>query len=309
MIVHKLEIAIGSGTLSLETGKLAKQAHGAVVVTFGETMVLATAVEGAEDPRRDFFPLVVDYREKFYAAGVFPGGYIKRENRPSLKETLTARLIDRPIRPLFPANYLREVQIMVSTLTADRQNDPDILGMIGASAALHISHLPFLLPTAAVRIGRVNGQLIPMPTQEQLEQSDLDLVIAGTKAEVTMIEGFAREMPEDQMIQAIVYGQSLITRIVEAIEKFREIAGLPPSNTPPNHRSIRLFKNSRRNTMRSLPPPRSTPSKRTDIQLSKHLRTRSKRNTLPKGDNPLSPQLRSKALLLGWKNELFVTKS
>ncbi|MCY2943210.1 MAG: polyribonucleotide nucleotidyltransferase [Planctomycetota bacterium] len=232
MIVHKLEIAIGSGTLSLETGKLAKQAHGAVVVTFGETMVLATAVEGAEDPRRDFFPLVVDYREKFYSAGVFPGGYIKRENRPSLKETLTARLIDRPIRPLFPANYLREVQIMVSTLTADRQNDPDILGMIGASAALHISHLPFLLPTAAVRIGRVNGQLIPMPTQEQLEQSDLDLVIAGTKAEVTMIEGFAREMPEDQMIQAIVYGQSLITRIVEAIEKFREIAGLPPKQYP-----------------------------------------------------------------------------
>lgn len=232
MIVHKLEIAIGSGTLTLETGKLAKQAHGAVVVSYGETMILATAVEGVEDPRRDFFPLVVDYREKFYAAGRFPGGYIKRENRPSLKETLTARLIDRPIRPLFPANYLREVQIMVSTLAADRQNDPDILGMIGASAALHISHLPFLHPTAAIRIGRVNGQLIPMPTQEQLEQSDLDLVIAGTKSEVTMIEGFAREIPEDQMLQAIVYGQSLITRIVEAIEKFREVAGLPAKQYP-----------------------------------------------------------------------------
>src|SRR5262249_14442484 len=155
---------LGSQTLVLETGKLAKQAHGAVVVQYGDTVCLTTAVEGEEEEGRDFFPLVVDYREKTYAAGKFPGGFIKREGRPTTKEILTSRLIDRPVRPLFPAGYLREVQIMGATLSADRENDPDLLCMIGASAALHVSNIPFLKVTGSVRLGRIGNELIVMPT-------------------------------------------------------------------------------------------------------------------------------------------------
>ena len=162
MQVSRVERPIGEQTLSIETGKIAKQAHGAVVVRLGDTMVLVAAVEGEEDPERDFFPLTVDYREKTYAAGKFPGGFIKREGRPSTKEILTSRLIDRPIRPLFPAHYVNEVQVMASVLSADKETDPDVLSMIGASAALHVSHIPFLHPTGAVRVGRINGELVLM---------------------------------------------------------------------------------------------------------------------------------------------------
>ena len=144
---------------------------------------------------QDFFPLQVDYREKTYAAGKFPGGFIKREGRPTTKEILTSRLIDRPIRPLFPAHYFNEVQIMTSALSADRENDPDVLCMIGASAALHLSQIPFLQPTGSVRIGRVGGELIVMPTHSQLEESDLDLIVSGTRKAITMIEGFAARWP------------------------------------------------------------------------------------------------------------------
>src|SRR5207248_8073041 len=140
----RVERPFGAHPLSIETGKLAKQAHGAAVVRYADTMILASAVEGEADEAKDFFPLVVDYREKTYAAGKFPGGFIKREGRPTTKEILTSRLTDRPIRPLFPAGYIREVQIMASTLSVDRDNDPDVLCMIGASAALHVSHIPFL---------------------------------------------------------------------------------------------------------------------------------------------------------------------
>src|SRR5262245_62042483 len=188
-------------------------------------MALVAACEGEVDPGRDFFPLVVDYREKTYAAGKFPGGFIKREGRPSTKEILTARLIDRPIRPLFPATYLNEVQIMGSTLSFDRENDPDVLCMIGASAALHVSHIPFLKITGSVRIGRVGGELVVMPTLTQMEESDLDLIIAGTRDAITMIEGFAREMAEDQMLQAIMFGHEQIVKIVGAIEQLRTAAG------------------------------------------------------------------------------------
>src|SRR5579862_839135 len=151
----RVELPLGAGKLILETGKLAKQAHGAAVVTYGDTVTLTTAVEGGDDSVRDFFPLTVDYREKTYSAGKFPGGFIKREGRPTTKEILTSRLIDRPIRPLFPAGYAREVQIMGSTLSFDRENDPDILCMIGASAALHLSQIPFLEVTGSVRLGRI----------------------------------------------------------------------------------------------------------------------------------------------------------
>src|SRR5881394_3628742 len=155
---------LGEQTLSLETGKLAKQAHGAAVVGYGDSVVLVAAVEGPEDTDRGFFPLVVDYREKTYAAGKFPGGFIKREGRPTTKEILTSRLIDRPIRPLFPPGYRREVQVMGAVLSADRENDPDVLCLIGSSGALHLSHIPFLKVTGAVRIGRIDNEFMVLPT-------------------------------------------------------------------------------------------------------------------------------------------------
>lgn len=227
-----VELPLGASALSLETGKLAKQAHGAVVVRQGDTVVLTAAVEGPPIPGRDFFPLTVDYREKTYAAGKFPGGFIKREGRPTTKETLTARLADRPIRPLFPTGYINEVQIMSTVLSADKENDPDVLSVIGASAALHVSHIPFLQPTGAVRVGRVNGQLVVMPTHQQLEESDLDLVIAGTRSAITMIEGFAREMPEDQMAAAIAYAHTQVVAVIDLIEQLRSARGLPAKEPP-----------------------------------------------------------------------------
>jgi polyribonucleotide nucleotidyltransferase len=229
----RVECPLGAQSIILETGKLAKQAHGAVVVRFGDTVTLVTAVEGEADEGRDFFPLVVDYREKTYAAGKFPGGFIKREGRPTTKEILTARLIDRPIRPLFPSNYYREVQIMGAVLSADKENDPDMLCMIGSSAALHVSHIPFLKPTASVRLGRIDNELILMPSHSQLEESDLDLVVSGTRDAITMIEGFAREMSEENMLQAILYAHQHIRSLVDAIEELREKAGLGKKEPPP----------------------------------------------------------------------------
>ncbi len=232
MQVHRVERPFGSSTLSLETGKIAKQAHGAVVVRLGDTMTLTAVVEGDENPERDFFPLTVDYREKVYAAGKFPGGFIKREGRPTTKEILTCRLIDRPIRPLFPAGYQREVQVMTSVRSFDRENDPDVLSMIGAGAALHISEIPFTQPTGSVRVGRINGQLVLLPTHQQLEESDLDLIVAGTKSAITMIEGFAREMKEDEMAAAIAFGHNGIRTIIEMIEELRTKMGKPAKKLP-----------------------------------------------------------------------------
>lgn len=232
MQVFRVERQFGATTLSLETGKIAKQAHGAVVVRYGDTMTLTATVEGDEDSERDFFPLTVDYREKVYAAGKFPGGFIKREGRPTTKEILTSRLIDRPIRPLFPLSYRREVQIMTSVRSFDRENDPDILCMIGASAALHISEIPFLQPTGSVRVGRVNGELVAMPTYHQLEGSDLDLIVSGTRDAITMIEGFAREMPEPEMLQAIVFAHDQVKIIVDMVEELRAKTGKPRKTTP-----------------------------------------------------------------------------
>ncbi len=233
MQVCRVERPIGKSILSIETGKLAKQAHGAVLVQYGDTAVLVTAVEGELDESRDFFPLVVDYREKTYAAGKFPGGFIKREGRPTTKEILTSRLIDRPIRPLFPVQYTNEVQVMAVVLSADKQNDPDILSMIGASAALSISHIPFQGPTGSVRIGRIGNEFIVMPTHSDLEESDLDLVISGSRHAVTMIEGFARELSEENMVQAILFGQTIISTIVDMIEELRKLKGIQPLPYPP----------------------------------------------------------------------------
>src|SRR4051794_21806312 len=228
-----VERTIGGKTLSIETGRLAKQASGAVVVRIGETMSLVATVAAPGREGLDFFPLTVDYREKVYAAGKFPGGFIKREGRPTTKEILTSRLIDRPIRPLFPADYRREVQVMATVLSADKENDPDILSMIGSSAALHLSQIPFLKPTAAVRVGRIGNDLILMPTHSQLEESDLDLIVSGTRDAVTMIEGFAREMAEDTMLQAILYAHQQVVLVVDMIEELRQKAGLGAKTLPP----------------------------------------------------------------------------
>jgi polyribonucleotide nucleotidyltransferase len=199
---------------------LAKQAAGSCLVQFGETAVLTAATAGP--PRQqggDFFPLTCDYRERTAAAGKFPGGFLKREGRPTMKETLTSRLMDRPIRPLFPAGFRDEVQIQSFVLASDRQNDGDVLAMNGASAALGLSPLPFHGPIASVRLGHVDGRFIPFPTQDELEESDLDLIVSGSKNAVLMIEGFAREMPEELMTEAIAECQRIIGQICDLQEE------------------------------------------------------------------------------------------
>jgi polyribonucleotide nucleotidyltransferase len=227
-----VEIPFGNSTLVIETGKLARQAHGSVLVRYEGTVVLVAVVEGGTIPGRDFFPLQVEYRERTYAAGKFPGGFIKRETRPSTKETLTSRLIDRPTRPLFPVGYVNEVQIHVTVISADRDNDADILGLIGASAALHVSHIPFLKPYGAVRLGRINGQLVVLRTFAEMEESALDLIVAGTNEAVAMIEGFGRELPEQEMADAIMEAHNQCKTIIRAIEELRVKAGLEPKQLP-----------------------------------------------------------------------------
>ncbi|HUO09886.1 MAG TPA: polyribonucleotide nucleotidyltransferase [Phycisphaerae bacterium] len=218
---------IGDKTLKLETGLLAKQADGAVVVTYGDTVILATVVSSDPRPGTDFFPLTVDYREKPSAAGKFPGGFIKREGRPTTKETLTARMIDRPIRPLFPFGYFDEVLIQVLVLSADGQNDPDVLSMIGASAALAISSVPFEGPIGAVRVARIDGNFKVFPTTADMDLSDIDLLLSGTDESVNMIEVGARELPEAVVFDAIKTGHAVIHEIVGAIKELQQKVGKP----------------------------------------------------------------------------------
>lgn len=217
---------IGDRELSLETGYLAKQSHGAVIVRCGETVVLACVVatpEAKED--RGFFPMTVDYRERTYAAGKIPGGYFKREGRPSEKEILTSRLIDRPIRSLFHEDYRNEVQIMITVLSADGENTTDIPAMVGASAALIISDVPFDTALGTVRVGSVEGKLVVNPTLEEMGRSDLDLIIAGTESKVVMIEGGANEFTEEQMMEAIRFGHDHIKEVVALQKALRDKAG------------------------------------------------------------------------------------
>jgi len=208
----RVERQIGTSIFSIETGELAKQAAGSCLVQYGETVVLAAVAAGGPRPG-DFFPLTCDYRERVAAAGKFPGGFLKREGRPTTKETLTARLMDRPIRPLWPDDFRDEVQIQSFVLASDRQNDGDVLAMNGASAALTISPLPFQGPIGSIRLGYIEGQFVPFPTHDALEESDLDLVVSGSKDSILMIEGFAREMAEDVMADAIVFAHGFIREI------------------------------------------------------------------------------------------------
>jgi polyribonucleotide nucleotidyltransferase len=224
---QRVERQIGDSILFIETGFLAKQAAGSVLVGYGDTRVLVASATGTPRAGIDFFPLTCDYRERVAAAGKFPGGFLKREGRPTMKETLTSRLMDRPIRPLFPEGFFDEVQVQAQVLASDRQNDPDILAMIGASAALCVSPLPFRGPLGSIRLAQVDGQFVPFPTQEQLEESDLDLVVSGSPTAVLMIEGFAREMPEDRMLEALAEAHRYIRVICEMQDELVKKAGKP----------------------------------------------------------------------------------
>ncbi|MDZ4819509.1 MAG: polyribonucleotide nucleotidyltransferase [Planctomycetota bacterium] len=222
----RVEKQIGSQTLSIETGYLAKQAAGSVFVQYGETTVLVAATTGTPRPGTDFFPLTCDYRERTAAAGKFPGGFLKRETRPTTKETLTSRLMDRPIRPLFPAGFINEVQIQAVVLSSDRQNDPDVMAMNGASAALCLTSLPFQGPIASVRLGHIDGQFVAFPTHDQLEESDLDLILSGSQDAVLMIEGFAREMPEERMAEALMEAHRIVREICDLQLEFVKKCGI-----------------------------------------------------------------------------------
>ncbi|MDE2305966.1 MAG: polyribonucleotide nucleotidyltransferase [Gammaproteobacteria bacterium] len=238
MSATKKSFRYGDHTVTIETGELARQADGAVLVTMSETVVLVTAV-GAKKavPGRDFFPLTVNYQEKTYAAGRIPGGFFKREGRPSEKETLTSRLIDRPIRPLFPEGFINEVQVVASVLSVNSEVDPDIASLIGASAALAISGMPFLGPIGAARVGYAGGKYLLNPTATQLRESQLDLVVAGTEEGVLMVESEASGLPEDVMLGAVVFGHEQMQTAIAAIKELAAEAGKPKWDwvaPPPN---------------------------------------------------------------------------
>jgi DNA polymerase III epsilon subunit family exonuclease len=226
-VAIKVEAEIGGQSFSLEAGKLAEQADGAVLVRSGDTVVLATAVSAEPREGIDFFPLTVDYEERMYAAGKIPGGFIKRESRPSEAAILAMRLTDRPIRPLFPKGYKNEVQVVLTVLSTDQENDPDILAVNGASAALSVSSIPFLGPVGAVRVGYLDGQLVTNPTTTQLNDSSLDLVVAGTRDAVMMVEAGAKILPESLMADAIAYGHAEVQKSIELQEKLVSTAGKP----------------------------------------------------------------------------------
>ncbi len=225
---YRKEIEVGGKPLIIETGKMARQANGAVMLQYGETMILVTAVASAEERTDiDFFPLSVEYRERAFAAGKIPGGFFKREGKPTEKEILSARLIDRPIRPLFPKDYRNDTQIAAFVYSYDGENDADVLGAIGASIALTISDIPFQGPIAEVRVGKVNGELIVNPTAQQIEESEIELVVAGTADSIMMVEGEAKEVSEDDLLEALDFAHDSIKKIVEVQNELRELCGKP----------------------------------------------------------------------------------
>jgi polyribonucleotide nucleotidyltransferase len=235
---HKVEIEWGGRPLILETGKVARQADGAVMATYGETVVLATVVSAkSAKPGQDFFPLTVNYQEKTFAAGKIPGGFFKREGRPSENETLTCRLIDRPIRPLFPDGYKNETQIILTVVQHDMENNPDVLAMVAASAALTISGVPFMGPIGGARVGYINGEYVLNPHLDEMEETDLDLMVAGTQDAVLMVESEAKELNEDIMLGAVMFGQKGFQPVIDAIIKLAEAAAKEPREFIPEDHS------------------------------------------------------------------------
>ncbi len=230
-----LKADVGGKTMSIQAGKVAKQASGSVVVQYGETIVMVTVVSASEERIADFLPLSVEYQEKIYAAGRIPGNYFRREiGRPSEKETLTARLIDRPIRPLFPKDYRYETQVIATVLSMDQENDPDVLAMTGASAALVISDIPFAGPIACVRVGRINGQFIINPTISESEKCDINIIVAGSRTGVVMVEGGGNIVSEEDMLEAIFFGHEAMQPLIDLQAKLRETIGVPKRPfTPP----------------------------------------------------------------------------
>ncbi len=228
MSVSEVAIEVGGRPLRFQTGKVAKQADGAVIVSQGETMVLVTAVM-SDEPREevDFFPLLVEYRERAYAAGKIPGGFIKREGKPTDEEILKARVTDRSIRPIFPKGFRNDVEVIAFVISADQENDPSVLAINGASAALHISRIPFEKPVGAVRIARIDGELKINPSYEEQQRADINLVVSGTEDAVVMVEGGAKEVPEEEVLDAILLAHEEIKKIVKAQEELRNLAGKP----------------------------------------------------------------------------------
>jgi polyribonucleotide nucleotidyltransferase len=226
---QKLQIDFGGRSFSIETGKVAKQANGSVMVQYGETVVLVTAV--TSDKKReglDFIPLTVNYLEMTYAAGRIPGGFFKREGRPSDRETLISRFIDRPLRPLFPKGFQNEIQIIATVLSADQDNDPSILGMIGASSALSLSDIPFDGPIAGAKVGRIDGEFVLNPTHEELELSDIDLFVAGSEEAIIMVEGSAKEIKEEEILEAILFGHQSLKPVIDLQKQMKSAYGVTP---------------------------------------------------------------------------------
>lgn len=234
-MIEQFEISIGDKKLTIQTGHLARQAAGSVTLRLGDTIVLATAcASDTPDEERGFFPLTVDYRERAYAAGKIPGGFFKREGRPSEREVICSRLVDRPIRPLFPEGYLNEVQVLLEVLSSDQENDSDVLSIIAASAALSISDIPFYTPIAGVRVVRVAGKFLAFPTFTELETNDMNIIVAGTKESINMVEGGCHEVSEADMIEALTFAHNWIKKIIAVIEELKSKCGKPkPEFTPP----------------------------------------------------------------------------
>src|SRR5512142_91381 len=231
--MHRIEKTFAGRKLIRETGRMARQANGACLVQYGETVVLCTAVAQDNPTTLPFFPLTVEYRERSYAAGKIPGGFIKREGRPSDSEILSARLTDRPLRPLFPDGYMNETQIFVYVLSADQENDADVLALMGASAALNMSRIPFQDFVAAVRVGRIQGQWVLNPTFQQLEFSDVDIVVAGTEKAITMVEGGAIEVPEEDLVQGLEVAHQGIKELVAFQREFVKEISVPKMEWTP----------------------------------------------------------------------------
>ncbi|MDX0651923.1 polyribonucleotide nucleotidyltransferase [Sinorhizobium medicae] len=235
---HKVEIEWAGRPLKLETGKIARQADGAVLATYGETVVLATVVSAkAPKPGQDFFPLTVNYQEKTYAAGKIPGGYFKREGRPSENETLVSRLIDRPIRPLFPEGYKNDTQVIITVMQHDLENNPDVVAMVAASAALTLSGVPFMGPVGGARVGYSNGEYVLNPHLDEMDESTLDLVVAGTQDAVLMVESEAKELSEEIMLGAVVFGQKGFQPVIDAVIRLAEVAAKEPREFEPDDHS------------------------------------------------------------------------
>src|SRR6266571_2518695 len=227
--VYRKELMWGGRRLVLETGRIARQADGAVLATYGETTVLCTAVAmKTAKPSQDFFPLTVNYQEKTFAAGKIPGGFFKREGRPSEKETLVSRLIDRPLRPLFVPGFVNETQVICTVLSHDLENDPDVVALVGASAALTISGIPFLGPVGGARVGYIDGQYVLNPKLDEMPMSQLDLMVAGTQEGVLMVESEAKELSEDVMLGAVMFGHRQFQPVIDAIIKLAEKAAKEP---------------------------------------------------------------------------------